>query len=349
MYQQVENTRPFIRWVGGKVRSLKQLLPFFPAKLPRHFVEPFVGSGAVYFAIAPLFETSLINDLNEDLITAYRIIQKEPQNLIKGLKSCIYNRDFFYKVRNFDRVPGLEYLSRLQRAVRLIYLVEAGFNGLYRVSDKGLFNVPFGSHVRPTLCRSLRIAKCSSLMSLNPTTILSTDFMDLLDRIDQDSFVYIDPPYEPLSPTSFFTSYQSNDWGPEDSWRLAEFCNKLHQKGVLFMQSNSTADINFKLYRNYNINTLSARRSINAKGDRSSLKELVITNYDNFKGEVFVNLSKNVPTSAEEVSEVREYTLDEVTHALKEAFGDKLAQFATAETRKKVLAELKIEALKHFA
>lgn len=328
-------TWPLVKWVGGKSRNLKSLLKFLPRNLPQVYVEPFVGSGAVYFTLASLFKSSIINDINPELINTYQEVRDNFDEVIAHLNECIYDLNFYLKMRNLDREPGLDKLTSLQRCVRFIALSRTCFNGLYRVNKKGYFNVPFGKYVNPVICDEERLRSCSKFLQLNKTEILSVDYTSLLDKIGPDSFVYIDPPYAPISDTSYFTSYQQQIWDDKEQKRLLEFCDALDKKGVRFMASNSTAHLIFDLYRHYNINTLNALRSINAQGDRNTLKEVVITNYDDFI-ETIPAIKQRPSYAQGSQQEQIVYTKEESDLAFSRAFGEELAKVAKLPKLRKV-------------
>ena len=168
--------------------------------------------------------------------------------------------------------------KELDKAVRMIFLNRTCYNGMYRVNSKGEFNVPFGDMGTPKLYVKKNIIACSH--TLKKTTILNGDYKKLNIRIRKNDFVYLDPPYVPLSDTAHFTSYTSEKFGKEQQLELLEFCEKIDRKGGLFMLSNSYNEFTEKLYQNFNINTIKAARSVAAKSEsRAEIKEIVVTNY----------------------------------------------------------------------
>lgn len=268
---------PFIKWAGGKRRTLPQLLFYMPETISS-YVEPFVGSGCLYFAVnAP---TSIINDSNVELINTYMQIKDNLPELKEILKSYPHDKDFFLKIRALDREEKFLDLPKVERAARFIYLIKTCYNGLYRVNSKNYFNTPFGKYTNPKICDETILDAASAYMKRNKTQIYCGSFQDLLDKISPDAFVYMDPPYHPLNKTSF-TSYQPTDWTQEDDYKLFDFCNELNKRNIKFMLSNSTAPFIIDLYREYNMTMINATRTINASGTtRGHLKELIITNYD---------------------------------------------------------------------
>ena len=282
--------KPFIKWAGGKRRTLNQLLFFMPDKISS-FVEPFVGSGCVYFALnAP---KSIINDTNEELINTYIQIRDNLDELKTLLRSYPYDKDFFLKIRALDRDPDFLSLPKVQRAARFIYLIKTCFNGLYRVNSKNYFNTPFGKYTDPKICDDEVLDAAHNYMHKNKTDIRCGHFYDLLDDIDSDAFVYLDPPYFPIAEKSF-TSYQPNQWTEENDYELFEFCKELDKRGIRFMLSNSTAPFIIDLYKNFEMEMINATRSINASGStRGQIKEIIITNYD-LSGRIKKNRKKKI-------------------------------------------------------
>ncbi|WP_303961864.1 Dam family site-specific DNA-(adenine-N6)-methyltransferase [Succinatimonas hippei] len=287
---KTDMVRPFIKWAGGKRRTLNQLLFFMPDRISS-FVEPFVGSGCVYFALnAP---KSIINDSNEELINTYIQIRDNLDELKTLLRSYPYDKDFFLKIRALDRDPDFLSLPKVQRAARFIYLIKTCFNGLYRVNSKNYFNTPFGKYTDPKICDDEVLDAAHNYMHKNKTDIRCGHFYDLLDDIDSDAFVYLDPPYFPIAEKSF-TSYQPNQWTEENDYELFEFCKELDKRGIRFMLSNSTAPFIIDLYKNFEMEMINATRSINASGStRGQIKEIIITNYD-LSGRIKKNRKKKI-------------------------------------------------------
>ncbi len=281
-YNRESSVRPFVKWVGGKRRSLPKLMNFVPEHIET-YVEPFVGGGAMLFAIK--FKRAIINDCNEELINAYRTIRDDLDGLIEILKDMPYELEYFKEVRAWDRDKEAFYKRpNTERAARLIYLLKTCFNGLYRVNKKNIFNTPFGKLNNPLICDVETLTAVHEFLNTHDIEICNESYDTVLERIPDNSFVYLDPPYAPLSVTSSFTSYQPGEWTDEDQYLLAEHCKKLHKRKIKFMQSNSTAPICFNLYKHYQINTLDATRCISSQTNaRGAIKELVITNYDPLK------------------------------------------------------------------
>ncbi len=274
--------KPFVKWAGGKRRSIPHLVKYFPHELPKNYVEPFVGGGAMYFAIGKSFEHCLINDVNLELMNAYGQIRDRPDELMAGLQQCVYEREFYEVMRSKDRDPKFyENNTPVERAVRFIYLLKTCYNGLYRVNSKNHFNVPFGKYTNVVICEEDNLRACHDYLNTVPTEICAEDFRNL--QVPDDSFVYIDPPYVRVEDTSF-TSYQAGSFNNHVQRELKLWCDELDRRGIYFMASNSDAPIVYDLYGDYNIHTLTVPRFIGAKNDsRRGVTELCITNYDKFK------------------------------------------------------------------
>lgn len=276
--QLYTKAEPFLKWAGGKGQLLKQYEAFFPDKFNK-YLEPFVGGGAVFFH---LFNTKRINtdtpvfliDSNEELINCYSTIKENAERLIAILTSGKYknNKKTFYKIRKES--PKNVY----ERAARVIYLNKTCFNGLYRVNSKGKFNVPFGNYKNPTICNKDNLLAVSN--ALQKVNIELGDFEKYLNYAKRGDFIYFDPPYQPLNQTSSFTSYTRDSFGIKDQERLRKVFDELDKRQCKVMLSNSDTKFIRKLYSNYRIETVYAKRAINCKASgRGEISELVILNY----------------------------------------------------------------------
>lgn len=269
--------KPFIKWVGSKRSNLPKLMKYVPDNIDT-YVEPFLGCGAMYFALK--FNRAIVNDINTELICAYRQVRDHTFELKSLLKTFRYEKEQYLEIRAWDRDPDFSKRPEVERAARLIYLIKTGFNGLYRVNKKNFNNVPFGRYDNVVICDEERLDRCSEYLRRHETEIFNQDYYTLLDRIPDDAFVYLDPPYHPLTVTSKFTSYMPGVWAEAEQRRLAQFCRELDRRGIKFMQTNSTAPLMFDIYREFNITTVDAKRNINSDATkRKAIKELIITNY----------------------------------------------------------------------
>jgi len=269
---------PFVKWVGGKRQLLNEIEKHIPEQFSRYY-EPFAGGGAVLFYVQP--KKAVINDSNEELVNLYNVIKESSEELIKDLKKHKNEERYYYKVRGIDREKEkyLE-LSNVQRASRIIFLNKTCYNGLFRVNSSGEFNSPFGRYRNPNIINDVRIRAASNYLSNNDIKILSTDYEKSLLKIRKGAFVYFDPPYDPVSDSSSFTGYTKNGFDRTEQERLKKVCDKLNDKGVKFLLSNSSTKFIKGLYREYNIVSIKAKRAINSKGDgRGETTEVLVKNY----------------------------------------------------------------------
>jgi len=302
----VPSARPFLKWAGGKTQLLNELTRRLPGELTEgeitKYVEPFVGGGAFFFYLNQRFsfEQCYICDINEELVLSYRVIQRSVNRLIselKTLESDYLSRSekeretLYYKFRDaFNRkrseIDFETYSSEwIERAAQIFFLNRTCYNGLFRVNRRGEFNVPFGRYKNPEILNEDNLKGVSEL--LKTTQILLGDFTRCRKYVDDRTFVYFDPPYRPLNPTSSFTSYSKNGFREEDQVRLAKFFRELDEKGAKIMLSNSdpkneNLDDSFfdDLFSDYYIERVPAKRMINCNGARrGDINELIITNY----------------------------------------------------------------------
>ena len=288
--------KPFVKWVGGKSQLLEEIRKKYPQKIEK-YCEPFVGGGAVLFDILQKFQPNevLINDINKELINTYFQVKDNCEGMIKQLDGLqtqykkLGQEDrkvLFYEKRtryNALKVNGDE-SENLEKATLFIFLNKTCFNGLYRVNSKGLFNVPFNNAKNPLICDAENLRLCSQVLQ---NVILKTgDYKECESFIDEKTFVYIDPPYRPLTQTSAFTSYSENQFLDKEQIELAQFIDNIAKKGSTILASNSdpknsNEDDNFfdNLYSNFEIERVSASRMINANPEkRGAINELLITN-----------------------------------------------------------------------
>jgi len=291
---ETQRARPFLKWAGGKTQLLDEIDTRLPDKEIESgridtYIEPFVGGGAIFFHIAKSYskiKRFYLFDINEDLINCYKAIKNDLGPLIHELRKLqdkylalnpSDQKGFFYSIRdqfNSDRHPA-----------KLIFLNKTCFNGLYRVNRSNEFNVPFGNYKNPNICDEDNLYAVSAV--LQNAEIITADFEESEKYINKNCFVYLDPPYRPISATASFTSYAKGDFTEEDQIRLANFCERIRQKGARFLLSNSDPNNedpkdNFfdRRYRRFTIATVKATRMINCKGSlRGQINELIITNY----------------------------------------------------------------------
>jgi DNA adenine methylase len=269
---------PFLKWVGGK----RQLMPTIIEHLPKNiktYVEPFVGGGAVLFHLQP--KKAVVNDFNLELINVYSVIKNNLEELIIDLQKHKNESDYFYELRGLDRNKNFNLLTDIERASRIIYLNKTCFNGLYRVNNSGEFNSPFGRYKNPNIVNEPTLRAVNHYLNTNEIQLRNTDYEEILREANKNSFVYLDPPYYPVSESSNFTGYVQGGWNASDQIRLREACDELTKRGVKFLQSNSSASFIRNEYINYTIHTIKANRSINSDGDkRGEIEEVLIKNYE---------------------------------------------------------------------
>lgn len=298
--------KPFLKWAGGKSQLLDKFLTYYPAELKNgiitNYYEPFIGGGAVFFDVAQRFDikSAFLYDINQELILVYRVIQQDVLKLIEKLDSIQKNYRkldenaqsvFYYKVREVFNRQHLKtnYLRYSEdwilRAAQIIFMNKACFNGLFRFNRKGEFNVPAGRYKNPKILDENNLAAVSKLLSI--AEIKNVGFETVENEIKDNSFVYFDPPYRPISKTSGFTAYSKFKFEDEEQRQLAELFHRLNKSGIKLMLSNSDPK-NFdpgdnffdEIYGKYNITRIPARRSINSNASkREAINEIVVTNY----------------------------------------------------------------------
>ena len=281
---QIESLKPFVKWVGGKSSSVNRLLELMPEHIDT-YVEPFVGSGALFFAVN--FKKAIINDVNEELINTYKVIKDNVGALEFFLSSLIYDKQLYDTIRAWDRDPHYKNRPKEDRAGRFIYLMKTCFNGLYRVNKKGFFNTPFGKYTSPLICDTKTLNACSKYLNEHEVTILNGDYQKILSYLNQDCFVYLDPPYYPISKTANFTQFQKENFKEDSQYQLFEFCKELHKRGIKFMLSNSDVPEIRNLYQDFDIHVIEVSRKVNSNtAKRNAVNELAIINYDKDSGEI---------------------------------------------------------------
>jgi DNA adenine methylase len=279
---QTPGCHPFVKWAGGKSQLIPQIIRLMPSRFARYF-EPFLGGGAVFFHTASYNRNAFLSDINVDLINAYKIIRNNVEELITALK---YHQDeytkspksYYYQLR--DKTKGL---NKIENAARFITLNKTCYNGLYRVNKKGLFNVPIGRYKNPLICDPVNLRKMSIVLSQSASYLGVIDYKKILvEKADKDDFVYLDPPFHPISNTANFTSYTNNGFTLEDQKELATIFKELTRRGCKLLLSNSNTEEIRRLYSDFSHLTELAlvNRSINAVGSkRVGHVELLIRNY----------------------------------------------------------------------
>lgn len=292
--------KPFLKWAGGKGQLLKEIEQYYPFESGKitKYAEPFVGGGAVLFDILNKYdlEEVYISDINAELINAYRVIRDNIDDLIEILFAMQndfipldteHRKAYYLDKRNrFNelKVNGDEKIN-IEKAALMIFLNKTCFNGLYRVNKKGLFNVPIGSYKNPLICDENNLRAVSE--KLQKVKIVCGDYKKSADFIDENTFVYFDPPYRPITDTASFTAYTENLFNDEEQIELAKFVDEMNKKGAKIAVSNSdpknsnTEDDFFdNIYSSHKIKRVEATRMINCNSEsRGKIKELLISNF----------------------------------------------------------------------
>jgi DNA adenine methylase len=270
---------PIVKWVGGKGGLLPQLAPLLPpgVELMRH-VEPFVGGGAVFFGLRP--ERALLCDVNPALVDTYAAVRDEVDAVIDQLRALarehVRDERAYYRVR--ERYNRSQKLRSAQRAAMFVYLNKTCFNGLHRVNRRGEFNVPAGRYDKPRILNEEALRAAS--LELSRAELSCSGFERLLTAARPGDFVYLDPPYEPVSATASFTAYSQEGFGREDQLRLRDVFAVLDRRGCKLMLSNSDVPFIRDLYRRWNVSHVSAGRAVNSDPSRRGpVQEVVVRNY----------------------------------------------------------------------
>lgn len=263
---------PFVKWAGGKGQLLDQLEPLLPDRFDA-YLEPFLGGGAFYLALEPA--RAILADCNEDLIATYRVIRDRLDDLLAELDTHRHEEAYYYDVR----AQRPDALSPVGRAARFIYLNKSCYNGLYRVNRSGHFNVPFGRYrTAPRLYSEANLRRVAALLACADLAL--APYQQTLDRARPGDFVYVDPPYHPLSATASFTAYTAAAFDAADQRELARWYRLLDRRGCRLMLSNSSAPLIRELYADFRIVEVQAHRMINSNaGARGAITELVVLNY----------------------------------------------------------------------
>jgi len=273
--------KPFVKWAGGKGQLLPQLEPFFPRTLDS-YVEPFVGGGAVFFRLRERFPNTVafLRDSNAELINCYQTVRDNVEGLMQRLDEHLrlFRADherYFYSVRGQHHLE-----DPVSRASRLIFLNKTCYNGLWRVNARGQFNVPIGSYQPDKVSlyeRGNLLAACKALQNVD---IAVQDFRETLRAAPAEGFVYVDPPYDPISATANFSSYTKELFGKEQQAELAALFAEAAERGVHLMLSNSDTPLIRKLYENFQLLKVKARRAVNSDGGKRGLiSEVLVLSY----------------------------------------------------------------------
>lgn len=270
---------PVLKWVGGKRQLLETYRPLLPSKVSTYY-EPFVGGGALLFYLQP--NTAYINDINQELILVYTVIKENVEALIAELEKYENTAACFYAVRDWDR-DRIRYdaLTDVQKAARVLYLNKTCFNGLYRVNNAGEFNSPFGNYRNPNIVNAPVLRAVSAYFHCANIHMTTGNYAEALKSAPKGSFVYLDPPYDPVSGTASFTGYSKGGFSRTDQINLRKCCDDLTSRGVKFMLSNSATEFILEQYAAYNITVVQAKRTVNSVASkRGDVDEVVVRNYE---------------------------------------------------------------------
>jgi DNA adenine methylase len=287
-------TAPLLKWAGGKTQLLDQLQPHFPQHYKR-LIEPFIGGAAVFFHLQP--RHAIIADVNPELVNFYRVVREFPQRLMAAIDELAARHEdnadpeaIYYEIRSRqpanlpverlddDGLPKTD-KDRLWVAARTLYLNKTGFNGLFRVNNRGYFNVPWGRRKRlPQLYHRNNILNAARL--LQGSEIHLADFGAVLAMAQPGDFIYLDPPYYPLSATANFTNYTRLNFPAAEQQRLADWLHILDQRGIAFLLNNSDTPFTRQIYAGFSIDVALAKRMINSDASkRSAVNELIVKNF----------------------------------------------------------------------
>ena len=265
---------PFLRWAGGKRLLIRRLLPHLPSRREWNtYWEPFLGAGTMFFTLQP--QSAVISDFNSALVDCYKHVAQRPELISRYLRhharrTC---EDYFYDIRKRYNNGG----TSAAQAARFIYLNATCFNGIYRVNSRGEFNVPYGRKEPPKLPSADHLVHASTI--LKKATIQDGSFELVLARASKGDFIYLDPPYPPVSVTANFDKYTQQRFGFGRQKELSEVAHDLDRRGCLVMITNADLPQIREMYSEWHHSQLSVVRWVSAKSRKLRVRELVITNY----------------------------------------------------------------------
>lgn len=273
-----DHPAPVVKWAGGKRQIRNEILRHVPKDFST-YCEPFAGGGAVLFALCPA--KAVVNDVNAELINIYQVIRDDVDGLIDDLKKHENSSEYFYNLRETDRdLESYGKMSPVEKASRIIYLNKTCYNGLFRVNQAGEFNTPFGYYKKPNIVNEPVLRAVSRYFNQAEIRFTCMDFEEALKNIRKDSFVYLDPPYDPVSATASFTGYDKGGFSKNEQVRLKNACDRLNKKGIRFLLSNSATEFILNLYRDYKVEIIQAKRAVNSNPHkRGDVDEVLVSNY----------------------------------------------------------------------
>jgi DNA adenine methylase (dam) len=260
--------KPILKWAGGKQQLVEILLSSSPKQYNK-YIEPFVGGGALFFALQP--NKAIISDSNAELINLYQVVANNVEDLITILKDMKNTEEEYYRIRSLDTSK----MSNIEQAARTMYLNKTCYNGLYRVNRKGKFNVPYGKYKKPNICdeNNLRLAS----IVLKQSTIIHGDYKDVLHRYaEPGDFIFLDPPYLPISKYADFKRYTKEQFYEEDQLELAEEVDRLAEIGCNILLTNSNHPLVHRLYGKYKISIHQTKRYINSDASKRTGEDVLV-------------------------------------------------------------------------
>lgn len=264
-----DQTAPILKWVGGKRQMMYQLLPRVPSEYGK-YIEPFFGGGALFFQLKP--EKAVIADSNPELINMYEQVASRVTKVIAYLREYEYSEAFFYELR----AKEWDKLDPVEAAARMIYLNKTCFNGLYRVNNKGLFNSSFGKYKNPNYCNVDLLKRASA--DLKKAKLICDDFCVVLSKhAKKGDFIFLDPPYMPISRNADFRRYTKEQFFEDDQRKLADMVRELADKGCYMLLTNSNHELIHDLYKDYIIDVIPTRRSVSCRADTRSGEDIIVT------------------------------------------------------------------------
>ena len=302
----MEKVRPFVKWAGGKNKLIPQMEQYYPKELKENkidvYIEPFVGGGAILIDILKKYniKKAYAFDINKNLINCYNIIKDKVESLVLELKKLEEEylklddenrKEYYYDIRKKYNSINIENENEaLEKTTYFIFLNKTCFNGLYRENRRGQFNVPIGKYKNPTICDEENLIELSKL--IKNVTFINGDYRESYKYIEENTFIYFDPPYRPINKTSSFTSYSKEDFNDENQKELGEYFRKINDNNsnVKLMLSNSNPknnneedDFFEQIYKGFKIYEIKANRMINSnKEKRGKISELLIINYEEY-------------------------------------------------------------------
>ncbi|MBI5625148.1 MAG: Dam family site-specific DNA-(adenine-N6)-methyltransferase [Elusimicrobia bacterium] len=267
---ETPEARPILKWAGGKQWLAAAAPRLIPTKWQGRYYEPFLGGGAIFFAVNP--KRATLADYNTELVDAYKALRESPQKIVAQLRAYPHNKKFYYSLRGKSpRAPAM-------KAARLLYLNRTCWNGLYRVNRKGAFNTPFGRYKNPTICDSSRLQEASK--RLRRATLLSRDFEKTVARVKRGDFVYFDPPYITGHTNNGFLKYNAKLFSWSDQERLARVAIRLNRRGAYVLISNANHPDVIDLYKGFSLYSVTRNSLLGSdKKSRGSIAEILLSNY----------------------------------------------------------------------